>query len=60
MADLHTQITEALCELRGARTIAESRPSLDNKELVELCEWRLDRLLAQQSAVNVADAVVTA
>jgi hypothetical protein len=57
--DLHAQITDALVELRGARTVFDHAPTMDNANLVELCEWRLDTLLGRESDEHTAEAMVT-
>ena len=60
MADLtplHEQIVDALAELRGARTIYDHNPSHETAHVVDLCEWRLDVLLARQWAAQQVASV---
>lgn len=50
---LHTDIADALTELRGARDVYDHAPSIENANLVEACEWRLDRLLNRHPRAEV-------
>jgi hypothetical protein len=47
---LDASITDALGELRGARRIFDHSPTVENQHCVDLCEWRLDHLLARRHA----------
>ncbi|WP_372728961.1 hypothetical protein [Nocardioides sp.] len=50
MAALDANIVDALAELRGARQIMEHSPTGENQHCIDLCEWRLDHLLARRYA----------
>ena len=56
LQSLHDQITDALAELRGARTIYDHNPCHETAHVVDLCEWRLDVLLARQWAAQQVTA----
>lgn len=49
---LHANIVDALAELRGARQIHAHSPNAESQRDVDLCEWRLDHLLARHKATT--------
>ena len=50
IGSLHANIVDALAELRKARQAYEHSPNSETQRDVDLCDWRLDHLLARQTA----------
>ena len=57
LAKLHASIVDALAELHGARRIYEHSPTSENQRAIDLCDWRLDHLLARQTVTTQAASV---
>lgn len=55
---LHANITDALSQLRKARAAYEHSPNQDTQRDIDLCDWRLDHLLARQKATTQKTAAV--